>query len=549
MKRPVSSDSDIFLVAQLAAAFSVAAFFYYLRHNDLLLYGDAVAHINIARRVFDSRTPGPLQLGTVWLPLPHILMMPFLVSRWLWQTGIGGTIPSLFAYVLTVSGVFRLTRSTLAISSGTESTPAVRFAAWLAALIFALNPNLLYLQTTAMTEPIYLAFFVWAAVYFCEAFRLCTKGDPGRGNLSLTRAGWCLLGACLTRYDGWFLAAVLVAVGFAFTWIGNFKTLQPGVKKLILLAAAGPALWLAYNAAVYRNPLEFANGPYSAKAIEQKTAVPGFPPHPGSDNLPVAFQYFFKAAQLNMSEGKLQSLWVINFLFGTAVVVLFQRRLWPALLLWVPVPFYMLSIAHSGVPIFVPVWWPFSRYNVRYGVELLPAFAVLTAIGGYGLIRFASTRRRRLIIAVVFVAITTASYVQLFFFARPESFQEAVVNSRTRTMVERQLASILATLPSNSTYLMYLGDHVGAFQRAAIPLSHVINEGNHRPWRRPSDPDGLWEKALANPGVYADYVIAFDGDSVATSVDKNQLVPMTVIHVTGQPAVTLYRTSKSNQPG
>jgi hypothetical protein len=300
---------------------------------------------------------------------------------------------------------------------------------------------------------------------------------------------------------------------------------------------------------VYRNPLEFANGPYSAKAIEQETAVPGFPPHPGSDNLPVAFQYFFKAAQLNMSEGKLQSLWVINFLFGTAVVVLFQRRLWPALLLWVPVPFYMLSIAHSGVPIFVPVWWPFSRYNVRYGVELLPAFAVLTAIGGYGLIRFASTRRRRLIIAVVFVAITTASYVQLFFFARPESFQEAVVNSRTRTMVERQLASILATLPSNSTYLMYLGDHVGAFQRAAIPLSHVINEGNHRPWRRPSDPDGLWEKALANPGVYADYVIAFDGDSVATSVDKNQLVPMTVIHVTGQPAVTLYRTSKSNQPG
>ena len=50
------------------------SFLYYFQHNDLLLYGDAVAHINIARRVFDSQTPGLLQLGTVWLPLPLSLI-------------------------------------------------------------------------------------------------------------------------------------------------------------------------------------------------------------------------------------------------------------------------------------------------------------------------------------------------------------------------------------------------------------------------------------------------------------------------------------------
>ncbi len=109
-KFPATSNSDLFLVAQLAAAVSIAAFFYYLRHGDLLLYGDAVAHINIARRVFDSQTPGPLQLGTVWLPLPHILMLPFIVSRWMWQTGIGGAIPSLIAYVFSVVGIFHLVR-------------------------------------------------------------------------------------------------------------------------------------------------------------------------------------------------------------------------------------------------------------------------------------------------------------------------------------------------------------------------------------------------------------------------------------------------------
>ncbi|MFZ0798112.1 MAG: hypothetical protein WAM98_10025, partial [Terriglobales bacterium] len=61
-------------VAGIAVLVSLFSFLYYLQRNDLLLYGDAVAHINIARRVFDSQTPGLLQLGTVWLPLPHLLM-------------------------------------------------------------------------------------------------------------------------------------------------------------------------------------------------------------------------------------------------------------------------------------------------------------------------------------------------------------------------------------------------------------------------------------------------------------------------------------------
>src|SRR5271155_895987 len=91
-------------VAGIPALVSLFSFFYYFRHNDLLLYGDAVAHINIARRVFDSQTPGLLQLGTVWLPLPHLLMIPFLWSDSMWQNGVGGSIPSMIAYVLAAAG-------------------------------------------------------------------------------------------------------------------------------------------------------------------------------------------------------------------------------------------------------------------------------------------------------------------------------------------------------------------------------------------------------------------------------------------------------------
>jgi hypothetical protein len=556
MKRPAKSDNDIFLIAQIAAAISIAAFLYCLRNDDLLLYGDAVAHMNIARRVIDSRTPGLLQLGTVWLPLPHLLMLPFLVSRWLWQTGIGGSFPSMLAYVFSTIGIFRLVRTVLPQPAESGARTIVRFVAWLASAMFALNPNLIYLQSTAMTEPLYLAFFIWTIVFFVKALRLCQSGDTPGGNRSFVWTGLCLAAASLTRYDGWFLSVVIIGIALCLVAFGKFSALRSGAIRMALIAAAAPALWLAYNAAVYGNPLEFANGPYSAKAIEQRSAVSGFPPHPGSGDLKTSFHYFLKAAQLNQVAGAtfernqntaiviLQALWVMAFIVGTAIVVLFQRKLWPVLLLWTPVPFYMLSIAHSGVPIFVPVWWPFSYYNVRYGIELLPAFAVLGAMAAYGLIRFAATVRTTAIIIVCFLLLPAVTYVYAFK-SGIVSYQEAIVNARTRVALEKQLASILETLPQNSTYLMYLGDHVGAFQRAGIPLSRVINEGNHRPWKRPSDPDGLWEKALSKPTAYVDYVIAMDSDSVATHVNKNDLDALLVLHVSGQPAATIYRSRKT----
>jgi hypothetical protein len=541
--KPNPSGNETFLVGQIAAIVSIAAFFYYLRHDDLLLYGDAVAHINIARRVFDSRTPGLLQLGTVWLPLPHLLMLPFLISKWMWRTGIGGSIPSMLAYVLSVTGIFRLMKIVLPSSKDHAGSG---FVPWFAAAIFALNPNVIYLQTTAMTEPVYLALFIWTQVFAWAAIRDCFAGNVKAATGALTNAGVCLAGACLTRYDGWFFAAVMVAVLFFLSRLRKFAALRPGIKRLALLAAVGPALWFAYNAAVYRNPLEFANGAYSAKAIERNSILAGSPPHPGTDNLPVAFQYFFKSAELNLAEGKWQSFWVCSLLLGTAIVLLFQRKLWPVLFLWIPVPFYMVSIAHSGVPLFVPGWWPFSYYNVRYGLEMLPAFAVLTVIAAYGLIRFASSTKPRLVIAIVFVAFVSASYIQVWR-KDPATLEEAVINSRSRIALESAVAARLELLPADSSFLMYVGNHVGALQQAGIVLSQVINEGNHRPWKGSSDPEGLWERALKDPAAYANYVVAFDADPVASSVNRKDLATLVIVRVTGQPQATIFRTFKSNQ--
>jgi len=317
--------------------------------------------------------------------------------------------------------------------------------------------------------------------------------------------------------------------------------LHRDLRKFVLIAAAAPTLWLSYNAVIYRNPLEFANGPYSAKAIEQRTATPGAPPHPGADNLPVAAIFFLKAAELNLLLSNWHRLWLALAIVGTATVLLFDRRLWPLLLLWIPLPFYMLSVAHSGVPIFIPPWWPHSYYNVRYGIELLPMFAVFVALVAFWVMEFFRGGKAKAIALAGAGILVGASYATALY-QRPISFSEGWVNSRTRIALEAQLAKELQKLPLRATILMYLGEHPGALQQAAIPIRRIIYEGNHRTWVQPKDPDGLWERALADPPKYADYVVAMDHDAVDTGADKTGLTSIVILHVMGQPQATIYRT-------
>jgi len=534
----------------LAIFVSVFSFLYFFRHGDVLLYGDGVAHINIARRVFDSKTPGLLQLGTVWLPLPHLLIVPFILSKQMWQSGTGGSIPSMAGFVLGVLGIFRLVRAALVCNG--EADAALKVGAWASALVYGANPNLIYMQATAMGESLYLAFFIWAVVYFAEFAEGGTKAEQ-----ALTKCGLCLVAAGLTRYDGWFLAGVLVVgvvvvlarapllAKYARNGAPGFlvASSRMAIAKFVLLAAAAPVLWLPYNAIVYRNPLEFANGPYSAKAIEQKTATV----NPAKGNLFAAGSYFLKAAELNVAEASwLGRLWLALALLGS-VVTGFSGRGRVALLLWVPLPFYALSVAYGSVPIFVPAWWPFSQYNLRYGLQLLPAFAVFVPLG----IRFlveSAIRIPRLagfssakLMAMASVFILMASSYAAIWRADPICYREAAINMRGRVALDGQLAGWIKSLPADSTLLMYLGEHVGALEQAGVPLQRVINEGNHRVWKQPVDPEGLWERALADPAGYADYAVGFDGDQVWTAAEDWHLKALVEIHTTGQPRAVIFQ--------
>jgi hypothetical protein len=564
------SDTEIEIVRLiwLAIFISVFSFLYYYRHGDVLLYGDAVAHINIARRVFDSRTPGLLQLGTVWLPLPHLLIMPFVAFTHLWQTGAGGSIPSMAAFVFGVLGIFRLARTALNRGGqldGTAKVAAGSAAIWSAAILYAANPNLIYLQATAMGESLYLAFFIWAVAFFAEFVRGSSK--------ALTKCGLCLAAACLTRYDGWFLAGVLVVAAMLVNARTRKKDTQDlnnstglssrapiakvSVAKFILIAAAAPVLWLAYNAAVYRNPLEFANGPYSARAIEHKTATV----NPAKENLFAAGSYFMKAAELNVGGSEwLGRLWLALALLGS-VAAAFSGRGRVALLLWAPIPFYTLSVAYGSIPIFVPQWWPFAQYNVRYGLQLLPAFAVFVPMGVSFLLqsitripglqgsqlRWAKILTSDTATFLLTLLVAVSSYAAIWR-ADPICYREANLNMKGRVALDRQIGQWIDQLPPNSTLLMYLGEHAGALEQLGIPLRRTINEGNHRVWKQPFDPEGLWERALANPAAYADYAVGFEGDPVWEAARDHGLTALVEIHTSGQPPAVIFQTRKPAPP-
>jgi hypothetical protein len=519
---------------------SLAAAFFYSLKQELLLYGDAVAHINIARRLVDNRHPSESfgQLGTVWLPLQHMAMLPFVWNDSLWRSGIAGAIPSMLAYVLGALGIFRLVKGR-----------APKSVAYVAAGIYAFNPNLLYLQSTAMNEPIFLALFIWTLVYLDDFIRSCfpnldvpitpARVSPG---FALEPCGITLAAGAFTRYDGWFVGAIIgtIVVFAVMVWwrrtedLRRRRAMSKSLTEFLLLNALVPVFWLIYNNRVSGRALDFLDGPYSPKAIAVRTTPHGAPPYPGENHIFTAALYFLKSAKLDMGPAFWGELLFTAALVGTVVAIWRFRRYGIFLLLWLPLPFYALSIRYGSVPIFMPVWYPFSYYNVRYGLELLPVFAVFIALVAGVVFERTHGASAKAVAPYVLVAAVAVAYLSAYREA-PITLQEAEMNSRGRVPLERALGNYLAALPRPATLWMYESDHVGALQQAGIPLRYVISEWAH--------PD--WEGALIGPPGNADYVVACEGDpvSVALREDRAELGELLSFGAPGQSRCTVYKAS------
>lgn len=501
-EKPIPRAEWLAVLAGCALA-SMAAVAWSWQNGAMLNYGDAVAHLHIARRVLDARLPRVSELGSVWLPLPHLLMLPFVqVYSW-WANGLAGTIPSVLAYLAGCVGLYRLARRWMG-----------RAPAALTLVFFAANPNLLYLQTTAMTEPLFVCEMIWVADLLVE-WRASLEGSPERARKLLWWLVAALVAAVFTRYDGWVMAFLAwVAIGLVLAKSGKLRSRTFWLASAVLVAA--PAVWFAYNAAAFGDWLEFMRGPYSAKAIEIRTATPGSGPlHPGWHDPWVSLLFFVKAAEMDAVAAAWGNTLLTLSVLGTAWAWFIARRKalgWALQLLWLPVPFYAYSVAYSSVPIFLPPWWPHSWYNTRYGMELLPALALglgfaaqfaLAAVKEFkpGWVKFA--------LGVLFLALGVNALKMVR--ERPLTYVEGIKNIDSRRQFEEQippaLRALLAERPG-STVLMGTSVYPNLVSFTGIPLKQTINESDL--W--------IWDEALKAPAAHAAIVLAFDGDDIDRAV-------------------------------
>jgi len=189
------------LLAAAAALAGAAAWAVFFRAGLVLSHYDAKAHLVVARRVIDNLTPGWQQIGAVWLPLPHLIeILPTQVDLF-YRTGAFASLVSIGCLAITTYAAARL------ILRVTGSRPG---AAVCAALL-ALNPNLLYLHTTPMTEPLLLASSMLVVLWLLEWVDDDRDTVPPKLALALFAAAW-------TRYEAWaVIGAALAAAGYA-TW-------------------------------------------------------------------------------------------------------------------------------------------------------------------------------------------------------------------------------------------------------------------------------------------------------------------------------------------
>ena len=515
-----------------SAAASLAAIAWSWRNGALLNWGDAVAHLHIARRVFDCHQPRISQLGSVWLPLPHILMIPFVqVYSW-WANGIAGIIPSALAYMAACAGIYRLARRWL--------QPA---AAAIALTFFAINPNLLYLQTTAMTEPLFLCEMIWIVVGLVE-WRALLDEDSGTSDRLLGWIAAVLVAAIYTRYDGWIMALLAwSAIGIALLKRDKLRSRTFWLASAFVVAA--PIAWFLYNAAAFGDWLEFARGPYSAKAIELRTQSHGAGPlHPGWHNPWVSLLFFMKVSEMDAFAlawgNRLLALGVL----GTAGAwIAARRRAFPwALLLWLPVPFYAYSVAYGSVPTFLPAWWPHSWYNTRYGMGLLPALALgfgFLANFAIGAVREFKPRLAKYAACILFALVALNAWQVLR--ERPLAYVEGTKNIAAHRPYQLAIPPVLRALLAKqpgATVLMETSVDPEIVALTGIPLRQTINEADLE----------IWHTALKAPAAHAAIVLAFDGDAVDRAV-KEHPQGLTAIHrftAKGQPSGTLY---VSDAPG
>jgi hypothetical protein len=396
-------------------------------------------------------------------------------------------------------------------------------ASFVAFLVFALNLNVLYMQSTPMTELPLILFLTLSTYYFVD-YLFDGKTQP------LIMAGMFGFAASLARYDGWFLVGIEGLLIFAYRF--PFKTFWSNIKKrgvtlftfmteqgegeailFATVALIGIVAWFVWGYLILGDPLYFTNSQFSAKSQQQGFQARG--ELPAFHDMPVSLQYY--------SVTTMATSGILVFVMFAIASVVFLRdksikyRVFMFILLMTPFIFNALTLFMGQSIIFIPhltpVDYQWRLFNVRYGLMMIPAIAVLM---GYLFARMKSFGKTMLIVLLV---INMALYG--IGYARIISYDDGLFGLSHASHPDAELW--LAKHYDNGLVLMDDFARTISIIGSGIPMQNTVYVGSHL----------YWDEALKAPQRRMKWVVMQKDDSVWKALyddERMQKVLYTYFH-------------------
>ena len=469
----MASRHIVFVIFLLSLLSAMASYYYFTTHQNLL-YADAISRLNIARKVIDNITPGLAQLGNVWLPLPQIFMLPFIWNKYLWHSGLAGMLMSMPMFIL---GGYYVYRSSVLL---TKSFWASLFAT----CVYALNINILYLQSTAMSEAMFLCTLSAAIYYFLEFFR-------SKNNFYLIPAAFSVSCMTLVRYEGLAILLPSIPLVYFYTLISQRKHTKAESNTLLYsaLAILGFALWTLYLTAIFGDPLYWNNYYAAAKTTEEggKIYTQAKP---------------FLAAVWQYTTSTIWMAGLIPTIFASIGIIVMliksvRDKTWYFLPLLMPfsVFLFMVLTLQRNTPIVQPVLTMASilapdtsmgvGFNIRYGLLLLPWIAILTS--------YVFNIRFFVLKALLFLVFL----IQVFSYANP---QYSVIYQIPARMYAKPYGAMVDWFQEHydgGKILISASSHEDQMFEMGFNYNTYIHEGTNK----------YWKESLDDPPRYAKWVV------------------------------------------
>lgn len=478
--RRILSQNNIYYIFLFLLILSVGFSVFYYLNGENILYADTMSRLDIARKVIDNLTPGFAQIGNVWLPLPQLLMLPFIWNNFLWHSGIAGAIMSGTAFI--IGGLYIYKSVKLLTNSFLSS--------FLSLCVYALNINILYLQSTAMSETLFLCTLAASMYYFLSWVKT-------NNIMYLIPAGLAVSAMTYTRYEGWSILFAAIPMVFVVAWFKNksFARSESSVILFIALAITGFVAWTIYLTLIFGDPLYWVHyyATPAATGGAGKAITHAYSQH--KSFTAAVWEYFSSC------------VWMIGLipmiLSMLGVVVLLIMSTWKRnlyvfpLLMPLAIFLFMILTLQRNTPIQQPdltisnILSPYTSlktgFNIRYGILLLPWVAIIISY-------VFSAKSIRILLYLLFGLLMSIQLYSYFHIQYSVIYQ---IPARIYPKKDAELVSFMKTHYQGGEILISAAGHEDQMFEMGFDYKTYIHEGAGR----------YWKESVDDPPHYATWVI------------------------------------------